>query len=219
MKANSTAPKPCVYIITHLPTKRHYVGKANDYRARWAQHRDSARSGRGRVQYIAQAIRKYGLDQFQFAIAEEFETEDEAYEAEKWWIEFLRSDIYGFGFNRSSGGERGGLRRGRRSPELNELIASQRIDQEFDGSGEVHSTCFEEAMRHGKSTTMRAFWVDRAINLRFLGRHGPWAVIKSLPRSVGNSILSMERAHPSMKNMVISREKPKILLAIEKLSA
>jgi hypothetical protein len=44
------------------------------------------------------------VEQFTFDVIEEFASEEEAFLAETWWIEFLRSNVRGFGFNLDSGG-------------------------------------------------------------------------------------------------------------------
>ena len=58
---------------------------------------------------IHKAIDKYGKDNFTFQIIEEFEYEKDALEAEKFWIEFFRTDINRFGndcgYNLTAGGD------------------------------------------------------------------------------------------------------------------
>jgi group I intron endonuclease len=94
-----------VSVITHTPTLRHYVGKAKDPKRRWGVHVGTAlgRSKRPK-QHIHDAIAKHGVDQFSFQVIESFETEAEAYEAESFWIEFLRSASDKDGFNIALGG-------------------------------------------------------------------------------------------------------------------
>lgn len=87
-----------VYVITHLPTKRHYVGKSVCPAVRWRSHISD------RSSYISRAIQKYGKKEFTFQVVESFASESEAYLEERWWIEFLRSNHPGEGFNLHPGG-------------------------------------------------------------------------------------------------------------------
>jgi group I intron endonuclease len=89
-----------VYVITHLPTLRHYVGKARNVKTRWKQH---LRCTAKRRSHIQKALAKYGEAEFVCQEVERFETDDEAYKAEAWWVEFLRANVEGF--NLSAGGE------------------------------------------------------------------------------------------------------------------
>lgn len=89
-------------MITHEPTGRHYVGKTAKPRERWLQHR---RGAAVRDSYIQRSIAKYGAEQFTFTELEWFDSEADAYEAERWWVAFLGSNRFGVGFNLSLGGE------------------------------------------------------------------------------------------------------------------
>lgn len=167
MSEDSYAPRPCVYIITHVPTKRHYVGKANDVRKRWSQHRYAASSTcKSNGMYITAAMRKYGIAQFQFAVAEEFDTEEDAFESEIWWIEFLRSDTPGYGFNRSSGGERSGEKRIKRSAEYWSLVASQRLDMRYDSMRRVHGRMSKlSELRWWDELTVRERCIENSLDM------------------------------------------------------
>lgn len=99
-----TSGKSYVYVITHRASRRHYVGKTNDPAARWRSHLYSARGQKRRGFLLASAMRKYGPAAFSFVVVEEHESEEDAYEAERFWVEFLRSDVRGCGFNLESGG-------------------------------------------------------------------------------------------------------------------
>lgn len=94
--------RACVYFITHVESGRRYVGKAVNPEDRWKQH---VRGKRQRDSYIQRAIQKHGADAFRFEVVDWFDSEREAYAAERWWVAFLRSNVDGFGFNLSVGGE------------------------------------------------------------------------------------------------------------------
>ncbi len=96
-----------VYVITHLPTGRKYVGKANDVQRRWSGHKRKSRSTTARLSYFHAAIRKYGESQFVFSWVLPYGTEKEAFAAEVVLIAALRSNEKEFGFNLDSGGQGG----------------------------------------------------------------------------------------------------------------
>src|SRR5579871_1093931 len=100
-----------VYLITNLVNGKVYVGKTNKPKYRWQQHKKVAKGGLSKYpnefSIIHKAINKYGNSNFQFNIIEEFETEDEAYYFETWWIEFLRSNVTTTGYNLNTGGKGG----------------------------------------------------------------------------------------------------------------
>lgn len=91
-----------VYVITHTESLRHYVGKSRDPSERWRQH---LRGTSTRRSYIQRAIRHHGADAFVMQPLEWHATDDEAYAAEQFWIEYLRSNVEAYGFNLSAGGE------------------------------------------------------------------------------------------------------------------
>lgn len=99
-----------VYTITHVQTNRHYVGKSGSVKRRWARHLAIAAGRVARAkQHIHHALAQYGADAFKFQVLEEFETEADAYDAEAWWVAFLRSNVEGYGFNLNEGGQGGWL--------------------------------------------------------------------------------------------------------------
>jgi group I intron endonuclease len=91
-----------VYVITHTAECLHYVGKSWNPKARWAQH---LRGTSSRRSYIQRALKKHGREAFTLQVLEWFENEADAYEAEAWWIAFLRSNVAAYGYNLSAGGE------------------------------------------------------------------------------------------------------------------
>lgn len=101
----------CVYLITNAVNGKVYVGKTNDLRARWIQHRYEARKLRGRRTHtspIHLAINKYGEESFTIEPIEMCASHDEAYEAEAYWITWYRAFDGRWGYNASLGGEGSG---------------------------------------------------------------------------------------------------------------
>ena len=160
--------KPCVYIITHLPTKRHYVGKSVDVRNRWHAHRRLAANAPSKKDlYITRALRVHGVEEFQFVVAEEFATDADALHAEKWWIEFLRSNVKGYGFNLSSGGEN--PVRTPQTSEYRRLVSSQSKDRRSDIDGIRHYV-FDMLLGELHMTGGRWLLQEKEANLPFIGQ-------------------------------------------------
>lgn len=90
-----------VYVITNAVNGRVYVGKSVTPFRRWSQHKQSAKSARSP---LYNAIRKYGVDAFEFAVVEECESESASYEAEARWIERLGANLRTHGYNQTAGG-------------------------------------------------------------------------------------------------------------------
>lgn len=90
----------CVYVFQHKQNHKIYVGKTNNFIRRVAQHKS-----RSLDTYFSRSIEKYGLDAFDYFILEEFENEENCFEAEEFWIAFFRSNVKGYGYNLTEGGE------------------------------------------------------------------------------------------------------------------
>jgi group I intron endonuclease len=87
--------KSFVYSITNLKNNKSYIGKSNDPTKRLIQHYRAKT-------YIGEALRKTRKDLVLFQIIEECATEKEAYEAERFYIQYFGT-IKPFGYNISSG--------------------------------------------------------------------------------------------------------------------
>ncbi len=90
-----------VYIVTHLPTGRKYVGKANDVAKRWKQHVRRAKKPSG---YFHAALKKHGAEQFKITSVFVYESEEDSLFAERLTIGLLHTDQKGVGFNLDAGG-------------------------------------------------------------------------------------------------------------------
>lgn len=97
----ATIKKHHVYVVTHVSTTRHYVGKTskNPPKRRWGEHISTARRGDEDCVHFHRALAKYGPDAFMWQVIESFDTEAEALEAEAFWIEFLNATHREYGFN------------------------------------------------------------------------------------------------------------------------
>lgn len=94
-----------VYSITNIINNKIYIGKTNNIFKRFEKHK----SANGDCPALHNAIKKYGKENFILNTVGEYETEEYAFEAEIYFIEFYKSNItkYGdqYGYNLTSGGD------------------------------------------------------------------------------------------------------------------
>lgn len=85
-----------VYKTTYIPDGRVYIGKS--------KYRPGYKNYYGSGVYISRMIKAHGKENFSKEILGEYETEEEAFEAEKFYIKEYNSQNLKIGFNLSSGG-------------------------------------------------------------------------------------------------------------------
>ncbi len=97
-----------IYIIQNLLNNKLYVGQTNNLKRRIKNHRCDTKTHKYNSLLHA-AIRKYGWNNFKVIEIEQWETLADINEAEKFWIEFFRTNINKFGldygYNLTEGGE------------------------------------------------------------------------------------------------------------------
>lgn len=98
-----------IYKITNKINNKSYIGKSKHIYERWRQHHTEPYNPNARTYntIFYRAIRKYGLDQFQFEILEEC-SEEQLNEKEKYWIKKYNTYILepdSQGYNMTEGGE------------------------------------------------------------------------------------------------------------------
>lgn len=93
-----------IYKITNKINQKSYIGQSICISHRWARHKQDAFNKEEKVyEYpLYRAIRKYGLDNFDFSIIEECK-ESELNEKEQYWIQYY--DTYNTGYNLTLGGD------------------------------------------------------------------------------------------------------------------
>jgi group I intron endonuclease len=102
-----------IYIIQNLINLKVYIGKTNNPSRRFTNHKKIAEVGmsvgRKTFNLLHKAIVKYGIKNFSSQVWEEFDNEEDCLEAEKFWIEFFRSNVNRFGsecgYNLTAGGD------------------------------------------------------------------------------------------------------------------
>jgi group I intron endonuclease len=91
-----------LYLVENKLNGNLYVGITNNIKRRFRKHKNNSES-----KPLNAAIKKYGVDNFIFQISQYLESEDVAYEMEKYWIERLRNDGFRL-YNIAEGGKGSG---------------------------------------------------------------------------------------------------------------
>jgi group I intron endonuclease len=89
--------KSMVYAIFNTINGKFYIGKSNHPAKRWGEHKRLALNGGKDCPKLYTAIRKYGIDVFEHSVIQNFSSETEALEAEKYYISYF--DSISFGYN------------------------------------------------------------------------------------------------------------------------
>lgn len=93
-----------IYIIKNLTNGKMYVGQTTNLMSRWSRHKYNSTIYNYPI-YLA--MRKYGIENFQFVPIENFNTQLDADVAEKFWINLLETRCKEFGYNIKDGGSHG----------------------------------------------------------------------------------------------------------------
>lgn len=94
-----------VYLFRNRLNNKIYVGQTYDIYGRLTKHISSSKKKGGRKMYFHKALDKYGIDNFDFSVLEEYPSEKEALTGEVYWIARLQSNKQGIGYNMTEGGE------------------------------------------------------------------------------------------------------------------
>lgn len=112
-----------IYLIKNKTNGKSYVGKSIDIGRRWSRHRAVAfnKSEHGYNYPLYRAIRKYGLENFEFSVLEECPKNMLNFNEEK-WVSVL--DTFNNGYNQTKGGERDHSKQVKINTEiLNEIVS------------------------------------------------------------------------------------------------
>jgi group I intron endonuclease len=143
-----------VYLITHIATGRHYVGKTSQAPAkRWHNHKWDAARGNTACARLYRAMRKYGIEAFAFRVIETYPSELLALHVEACWIAELETQDEARGFNICAAGP-GSVGR-KMAPEScrkisearkREIAEGRRVSPSLGG----HTEAAKAKMRHPK---------------------------------------------------------------------
>ena len=93
-----------IYMIYNDFDNNVYIGKAkNGALSRWREHIGYCLKNN---QYLHRAMRKYGVEHYQYKIIEENVSEEKLNEREKYWIKYYNSKVPN-GYNETDGGDGG----------------------------------------------------------------------------------------------------------------
>ena len=90
-----------IYLITNIINDLKYVGQSIDIYNRWQQHKNASTNQKEQSK-LYQAIREYGIENFNFQILEEC-SKEQLNEREIYWIQYY--DSFNNGYNMTHGGQ------------------------------------------------------------------------------------------------------------------
>lgn len=90
-----------VYSFTNEINGKVYIGKTDNIDRRFRVHK----SANGDCPLFHNAIKKYGISSFKLDVVDSFDTEEQAFNAEKMLIEKLKTNNRDFGYNLTEGGD------------------------------------------------------------------------------------------------------------------
>jgi group I intron endonuclease len=93
-----------IYAITNKLCEKRYVGKSKNVKERWYAHKWSLKKKKRPKDcniHLWNAVQKYGIENFEFTVLEEFETCDEEVmkTRELFWMDFHKTTDRNFGYN------------------------------------------------------------------------------------------------------------------------
>lgn len=101
-----------IYQIINTINGKIYIGQTNDIKRRLKEHIKDANDNKRSSKPLYKAIKKYGVNIFDFRIIQEVNSFQESLDCERYWIKYYQTNIirYGekFGYNLSDGGDGGG---------------------------------------------------------------------------------------------------------------
>lgn len=134
-----------VYQLFNTLNGKIYIGKSSSDRVRFKEHLKVAKGGKkiyeSSFSLIHKALQKYN-ECIEFSIIQQFECEEETLAAEKYWIEFFKSNVskYGneFGYNLTAGGD--GVVGFKHSVESKKKMSDAKIGKPSPNKGRILSS-------------------------------------------------------------------------------
>ena len=92
-----------VYMIKCLINGKVYIGKSNDVKRRWREHKSRLKRNNHENEKLQYDWNKYGEDNFEFKLIENYDNEEFGIELEKKYINEYKSCDLNFGYNMTLG--------------------------------------------------------------------------------------------------------------------
>lgn len=94
-----------IYKITNLINNKVYIGQSRCIKKRWKNHKITYHNSNDKAYNypLYRAMRKYGIENFQFEIIENCSIA-ELNDKEKYWINYYHSNNDNYGYNQDDGG-------------------------------------------------------------------------------------------------------------------
>lgn len=92
-----------VYMIKCLINGKVYIGKSNDVKRRWREHKSRLKRNNHENEKLQHDWNKYGEDNFEFKLIENYDNEEFGIELEKKYINEYKSCDLNFGYNMTLG--------------------------------------------------------------------------------------------------------------------
>lgn len=137
-----------IYRILNKINGKSYIGQTVQLKTRWLGHVRSSRDGSSK---IGEAIKKHGLENFEFVILEEVESQEDLDRLEKHYISFFETNMSsgGHGYNLTDGGFSGV--RGLKMSDETKVLMSEKKKELYSRSPEVIEKI---------SATVKKLWQD-----------------------------------------------------------
>lgn len=168
-----------IYSITNRVNGKKYIGQSWDIPRRWRAHKST-----GHNRYLDRAYKKYGFDNFEFEILEEYTSENATQnildEREIFYINKYNSTNYEYGYNLREGGNSGKMSDGTKkiiSAKSKEMWSNPEIRNKIINSFKARPAFSQERIQKiresskGRHPTKKC--IDNAIKARLGIKRGP----------------------------------------------
>lgn len=203
-----------IYLITNIINGKKYVGqtKTNPPHKRWNSHINDSENGS--LLPIHCAIRKYGAENFEFLVIEDWNTKEEINDAEVWWIKILDAANREFGYNIKYGGHEDlpEEMKSRISNTLKETYSSEGYSEqrrEKIRQKNLEQFATEEA-RQKHSKIMKEYYSDpskRTAGVKTGSKFGPYP--EERKRRAAEGLRKYFAEHPEAGKAITERQKGK----------
>jgi len=185
-----------VYCFINRINDKKYIGKTNNLKKRLNAHKNAS----GANPHFHRAIKKYGINEFDFNIIGEYSTEKEALEMEIYYIDLYKANNRKYGYNLTKGGE--GTSGFKYSKEAKQKMSESRTGDKNHFYGKSHTEETKIAISqankgksHGHKGVKRSKEYKKHLSIMMTGKmagdkHPLWGVQRSeeIRNKISNSL-------------------------------